>query len=549
VEPNLFATTDSAGHFEITGLDAGQYQISADREGLVRQEYGRRTAGGRGTSISVTSGQRFMANFQMDAAGVIAGRVRDSSGEPIFRATVQAYTYQYSNGDRTLAQVASSQTDDLGQYRLFPLVPGDYFLSVTTQPEATGPSQVDASAASSAGARGGQLLAGAAQLGALQNSILQNLTQQASSAPTFYPGTIDPDAASAIHVAVSAEVRDINLNLRPIPGVTISGHLVAPFSLAQNANRAQQPNAAAGGRGANIGGAAGILNLLAGAAAQNAQVSLTRIGGARAGLAALFGRLNQVRVGADGAFEIRNVAPGSYFLNATASDNGQRYTGRIRLDVSSSDITTAAVEVHPGIEVRGQITLVNPPAQFKMSSTASESCRDWKPGWRSGSDDRKSDSRRGRRCGCRRPWRTRRCKRDAAGRRRRNIHPIECRFISGISRDGFECIRAVTLLMAVSVPNDALGSPFTVSRDPRFSFASGFQLDEFQERLWIRVSRSPALKWCLFPIRLAAAATICIFPWSAMQMVRSTLPAFLPGLIASSPGKTFRPAHTNIRSS
>jgi hypothetical protein len=345
-------TTDSAGHFEVTGLDAGPYQITADREGLIRQEYGRRTTGGRGTSITVASGQHFIANFQMDAAGVIAGRVRDSSGEPIFRATVQAYTYQYSNGDRTLAQVATIQTDDLGQYRLFPLSPGDYFLSVTAQPESTGPSQVDAGAVPAGGARG------AGQFGGLQNNpILQALTQQASSAPFFYPGTIDPDAAAAIHVAASAEVRDINLNLRPVPGVTVSGRLVAPFSLAQNAGRGQQPANPAGG----------ILNILAGGAAQNAQVSLTRIGSARAGFAALFGRLNQVRVGTDGAFEIRNVAPGSYDLNAAASDSGQRYTGRIRVDVAASDISTATVEVHPGVEVRGQIIVDNPPSQFKMS--------------------------------------------------------------------------------------------------------------------------------------------------------------------------------------
>jgi|GEM_PF-4897130 len=86
-------STDAAGHFVVSGLEAGQYRIAADREGLIHQEFGRRTSGGRGTSVAIASGQRFSANFQMDPAGVITGRVRDTSGEPVFRATVQAYRY------------------------------------------------------------------------------------------------------------------------------------------------------------------------------------------------------------------------------------------------------------------------------------------------------------------------------------------------------------------------------------------------------------------------------------------------------------------------
>src|SRR6185295_1358620 len=79
------------------------------------------------------------------------------------------------------------------------------------------------------------------------------------------------------------------------------------------------------------------------------------------------GGLNQIRVGADGAFQIPNVAPGSYYLSASANDSGQRYTGRVRVDVAAADIKNAVIEVRPGLEVHGRITLDNPPTQFKMS--------------------------------------------------------------------------------------------------------------------------------------------------------------------------------------
>lgn len=355
-------STDASGHFAVTGLAAGQYRITADREGLIRQEFGRRTTSGRGTSVSIAAGQTFSANFQMDPAAVITGKVRDNSGEPVFRATVQAYTYRYSNGDRSLNQVATTQTDDLGQYRLFPITPGDYFLSVTSRSESTAASRADASAPAARGGGLGNIQSLLGNIGGgQQNALADALSSPGGAAPFFYPGTSDPDAAAPIHVTSSAEIRGIDLNLRPIPTVTVSGHVAAPFALGQ-----QTP--AAAGRGGNANAAAGILGLLGGAGGgQNAQVSISRIGSARAGLASLLGGLSQIRIGADGAFQIPNVAPGPYYLNASASDNGQRYTGRVRIDVGTTDITNATIEVRSGIEVQGRITVDNPPANFKLS--------------------------------------------------------------------------------------------------------------------------------------------------------------------------------------
>src|SRR5436190_7966903 len=124
--------TDANGHFTITGLDPGDYRISADREGFLRSEYGQRTPTGSGITVKLAANQRFTADLQMFQGSVISGRVVTPDGDASTKTVVQAYAYRYSNGQRTLAQVTNTQTNDLGEYRLFGLEPGEYFVSVTS---------------------------------------------------------------------------------------------------------------------------------------------------------------------------------------------------------------------------------------------------------------------------------------------------------------------------------------------------------------------------------------------------------------------------------
>ena len=123
--------TDGNGRFTMTGVEPGQYQLSAEREGFVRSEYGQRTPTGNGVTVPVSANQHLMLDLKMLQASVLSGRVITAEGEAAAQATVQAYTYEYSNGQRTLAEVKTTQTNDLGEYRLFWLEPGEYFVSVT----------------------------------------------------------------------------------------------------------------------------------------------------------------------------------------------------------------------------------------------------------------------------------------------------------------------------------------------------------------------------------------------------------------------------------
>src|SRR6185295_12880415 len=69
----------------------------------------------------------------LTATGTISGRVFDNSGEPLANVPVQALKYSYEDGQRTLTQVKIDQTNDLGEFRLFWLPPGQYTISAQPQ--------------------------------------------------------------------------------------------------------------------------------------------------------------------------------------------------------------------------------------------------------------------------------------------------------------------------------------------------------------------------------------------------------------------------------
>jgi len=354
--------TDGNGRFTFTGVDPGQYEISAERDGFIRSQYGQRTPTGSGVVVPVTANQRLTIDLKMLQASVVSGRIINAEGEPAAQATVQVYTYEYSNGQRTLAEGKSVQTNDLGEYRLFWLSPGEYFISVTDSGSDDGAPVGVTDVGQNRGGRGA--LAGLRVLSAIGDrggNFVQALTGS-TTPPVFYPGTIDPDAAIPITVPASVEVRGTDFQLRPMRTATVSGRVVAPFPLSQN-NNAQFR--ARGGNGVEV--AAPLLQI----ANAPVQLSLNRVGNSRTGLGGLLNlRLGSNPVNADGSFEIKGVAPGEYNLTATARDpNGQQYTSRTRVSVGTSDVSNLTVSVKPGVELRGKIILDGtPPQQFSMSN-------------------------------------------------------------------------------------------------------------------------------------------------------------------------------------
>jgi hypothetical protein len=144
-------TTDAEGRYRFADLPAGRYFLTVNKPGYVSLQYGQRRPTEPGTALLVSDGQSVAGiNLALARGSVIAGRVTDEFGEPIARAMVQALRYFYSpDGQRRPQQNANATTDDLGQFRLFGLTPGEYIVSASGQPGgfvAGGPGVVDTSA-------------------------------------------------------------------------------------------------------------------------------------------------------------------------------------------------------------------------------------------------------------------------------------------------------------------------------------------------------------------------------------------------------------------
>jgi len=128
-QPGLFtgtATTDADGSYEITGLDAGSYDVQArDCENSSRHdapgEYSV-SPGSRATAIGVTAGQQVSDKDITLAPGTsISGHVYGGDGRSTPLAGASVDVIDAATGD----WVAEASTDTDGSYTIDHLVPGD----------------------------------------------------------------------------------------------------------------------------------------------------------------------------------------------------------------------------------------------------------------------------------------------------------------------------------------------------------------------------------------------------------------------------------------
>jgi Carboxypeptidase regulatory-like domain len=122
--------TDGDGRFEFKGVDPGKYKLTASRMGYVTSEYGQRKPNDPGAVLTLRPGQVVKdLLFRLVPAAIISGRIMDEDGEALPGVEVSALREVYSEGKRNLSTWTMVETNDLGQYRLYGLPPGRYFVS------------------------------------------------------------------------------------------------------------------------------------------------------------------------------------------------------------------------------------------------------------------------------------------------------------------------------------------------------------------------------------------------------------------------------------
>jgi hypothetical protein len=131
-QPLKAATTTADGRFELKNILAGQYHLSAQRDGYISMQYGQKRAGDTGSLLTLKPGQKVVdLVFRLAKAGVIAGRVFDEDGAPLQSMRIKASRETFSGGKKVFEQTQQRESNDLGEFRLFGLRPGRYLVSAT----------------------------------------------------------------------------------------------------------------------------------------------------------------------------------------------------------------------------------------------------------------------------------------------------------------------------------------------------------------------------------------------------------------------------------
>jgi hypothetical protein len=184
------AQTKADGQFTFENLPAGEYGVSFSAAGFVPLDLGQSRPQEPARRVTLVDGQHATnVDMTLPRTGAIEGRLLDEFGDPAPGMTVQAARVQYAAGKHRLMPVGSPQTvptDDLGQFRLFNLPPGDYYLIALSGPFAA-----------PEGAPGFAL--------------------------TYFPGTAVPMDAKAVTVDVGQDVTGVTMQMSPAPTSTISG--------------------------------------------------------------------------------------------------------------------------------------------------------------------------------------------------------------------------------------------------------------------------------------------------------------------------------------
>jgi hypothetical protein len=185
------AVTDQAGNFAFTQLPAGRYVVHADKSRYLPGRYPDSGSTLRNTNrlLPLLEGQVRTVTVLLFHGGAIQGRVVDSQGEPVEFATVRVMRLPRAGGGRP-AMRGSGLTNDLGEFRVPRLEPGNYLLLAQPRRDV----QEDAPAA--------------------------------QSVPTWYPGVSAGESALPIAVERGASVTGLELALVDDRMSRLSGTLV-----------------------------------------------------------------------------------------------------------------------------------------------------------------------------------------------------------------------------------------------------------------------------------------------------------------------------------
>jgi protocatechuate 3,4-dioxygenase beta subunit len=196
------------GRFVLKDVPPGKYVLIAKQTGYLDAEYGAKTPRRPGALVDISPGVTLRdRNVRMTAGSVVTGRVLDQNGKPLPSASVQLLQPRYTpEGRATPTTGFSTSTNDLGEYRIFWVSPGTYYLAVSVNDRSLMLDPMER------------------YRGLVINE--QYAGNEEIYLPTYYPNSPDISTATPIQVGAGAEVRGIDVAVVPVPTVRIRGSVV-----------------------------------------------------------------------------------------------------------------------------------------------------------------------------------------------------------------------------------------------------------------------------------------------------------------------------------
>jgi hypothetical protein len=138
-------TTDRDGTFVFPALPVGSYRINIQKDGYVRQDYGQHVFPGQGAMLKVAAGDNLKGlTVRMIPTGAINGRVTYGDGQPAAGVSLQLIHVAYNAAGQRIQQISSrAASNDRGEYRIYWITPGTYYMSAGTPLGSTVPIQPD----------------------------------------------------------------------------------------------------------------------------------------------------------------------------------------------------------------------------------------------------------------------------------------------------------------------------------------------------------------------------------------------------------------------
>ena len=290
-QPAARAKSDATGRYRLTGLPAGQYQITAIAPGLAAAPQSGFSSSfyGSGKAVVLTTGEEADdVDIKLVQGSIITGRITDADGQPVIEERINLQAVDQVGNPNNQANFGMwnyqmSLTDDRGIYRIYGLAAGRYRVSVGST-------------------EGGFMMSG----------------KRTYYAATFYGNTSDAAKASVVELQDGTEATNIDIRVgRAANTFVASGRIVD----AEN--------------GQPIPG----IRLMYGPARANQP---------------FYGGFVGMPTSARGEFRMEGLEPGRYGVAVSASfESSAHYSDPLFFEIVDADVTNLEVKATRGQTLSG----------------------------------------------------------------------------------------------------------------------------------------------------------------------------------------------------